>query len=302
MNNNDPIVLGKIKKGKTGKPLVVLIIFLFIGSIILFLPTILNYFGDYNIIDLIKNGEIIDFFSNHENYVNKIHNNTTNEIESKTFINSKSIIEYNNFSLSNFILENDKVTYKIKTSSKIDFDISNYYLILKKDNKTSTIKIQGEVNGELTTTSYIKDKLESIIEVEGYIKEIKETDFPNVILSSDESGLASLACNFNNNTIEYIFDNNNLIRIKETLNYKYNNSNDYLEEFEKYTTKSNKIILADGISNITENSDGFIFTSDIDLEIFNKEILKDSNYYLLNTSASKVDFEMKAKGYDCNEV
>ena len=59
MNNNEPIVLGTVKKGKTGKPLVVLLVFLIIGSILLFLPTIINYFGDYNVIDLITNGEII---------------------------------------------------------------------------------------------------------------------------------------------------------------------------------------------------------------------------------------------------
>jgi len=50
MNNNEPIVLGKVKKGSAGKPLVVLIVFLFLGAFILFLPTIISYFGDYNIV------------------------------------------------------------------------------------------------------------------------------------------------------------------------------------------------------------------------------------------------------------
>ena len=76
MNNNEPIVLGKVKKSGSSKPILVIIIFLFIGSIILFIPTISNYFEDYNVIDLIKNGEIIDFIINHDSYIKK---GTTND-------------------------------------------------------------------------------------------------------------------------------------------------------------------------------------------------------------------------------
>ena len=66
MNDNEPIVLGKVQKGKTGKPMVVVILFLFIGAILFFLPTISSYFGDYNVVDLIKNGQIVDLFINHD--------------------------------------------------------------------------------------------------------------------------------------------------------------------------------------------------------------------------------------------
>ena len=105
MNNNEPIVLGKVKKGSAGKPMAVVIIFLFIGSIILFLPTIINYFGDYNIIDLAKNGQIVDFFINHDNYVNQPISNNNQEIEPKeedVLLNSKASISKDNFTLTNF--------------------------------------------------------------------------------------------------------------------------------------------------------------------------------------------------------
>mgnify|MGYP003298391067 CR=1 FL=1 len=39
------------------------------AAIVFFLPTLAEYFGDQNIINLVKEGKIIDFFINHDNYV-----------------------------------------------------------------------------------------------------------------------------------------------------------------------------------------------------------------------------------------
>ena len=43
-NNQEPIVLGTVKKGRTGKPVIALIILVLIGTLIYFLPNIQNYF------------------------------------------------------------------------------------------------------------------------------------------------------------------------------------------------------------------------------------------------------------------
>ena len=45
--------------------------FVFIGAFLLFMPSIINYFGDYNVIELIANGQLVDFIQNHEAYMNK---------------------------------------------------------------------------------------------------------------------------------------------------------------------------------------------------------------------------------------
>ena len=303
MNNNEPIVLGKVKKGSAGKPMAVVIVFLFIGSIILFLPTIINYFGDYNIIDLAKNGQIVDFFINHDNYVNQPISNNNQENENKeedVLLNSKSTITKNNFTLTNFTLTKENINFEINTTNIINFDEENYYLILTKNNKIiSTIKLTGTVTSNTKFTFEFAKTLQDIIEVKGKIKKVNENDYPSFTVLSDESGLGSLICSKDKYKIEYILTNNQLTRLKETYTYlDKGNQTEYLNEFDKYTKISNEINSSNALSTITETYSGFTFTTDIDLNTYIAKT-KNYNYYSLNTKTNKIQYEMTAKGYDC---
>ena len=268
---------------------------LFMGSFILFLPTIINYFGDYNLIDLIKNGELIDFFKNHNSYINKqddtIKNNITLE---NTSINTKTVLESNNITLNNFEITKTNIKFKINNEQNIDLDNNYYYLILKKDTTTIYIRIENKNELNFTFTTPLKDTLN----ISGNIKKYNDNDYPKFTLSSDETGLSSLICTKSLNNYEYIFDNNLLVRIK--LNYTYNdtgNNSIYLSEFEKYTALQKQITLNGNTSNITENQTGFTFTADVNLN--NQTNLVFDNYYKFNTKSNKVNFDMIAKGYDC---
>lgn len=300
MNNNEPIVLGKVKKGSAGKPLVVLIVFLFMGAFVLFLPTIINYFGDNNIVDLIKNGQIIDFFINHDNYTDKkISNNKTPEKEIKEMlINNKAVLNGKDFTLNNFALTKENIKFTINVNKEINFDEKNYYLILSQNDKeVSTIKLNDIVTNSMEQTFNFKELLNDTVGVKGIIKEIKDNEYPSFIVSSDESGLGSLTCQKDNYKIEFILNNNNLIKIKETLNY-LDKGNDYITTFEKYSKIVTQINSSNSIATITENISGFVFTTDIDLSIYTNTY-KNNNYYSLNTKTNKINFEMNAKGYDC---
>lgn len=304
MNNNEPVVLGKVKKGSAGKPMVVVIVFLFIGSIILFLPTIINYFGDYNIIDLIRNGEIINFFTNHDAYVNKPISDTSKKEETtkeeSVLLNSKATISKDNFTLTNFTLTKENITFDINTTTTINFDEQNYYLVLtKNDNTVATIKLTGTIKENTKFTFNFNKTLEDIVDVKGEVKVIKENEYPSFTVSSDESGLGSLICSKDNYKIEYILNNNQLIKIKETYSYIDNgNQTEYLSEFEQYTKLSTEINNSNATSTIVENYNGFIFTTDIDLSTYNFQKIN-YNYYSLNTKTNKINYEMTAKGYDC---
>ena len=303
MNNNERIVLGKVKKGSAGKPMAVVIVFLFIGSIILFLPTIINYFGDYNIIDLAKNGQIVDFFINHDNYVNQPISNNNQENETKeedVLLNSKSTITKDNFTLTNFTLTKENINFEINTTNIINFDEENYYLILTKNNKIiSTIKLTGTVTSNTKFTFEFAKTLQAIIEVKGKIKKVNENDYPSFTVLSDESGLGSLICSKDKYKIEYILTNNQLTRLKETYTYlDKGNQTEYLNEFDKYTKISNEINSSNALSTITETYSGFTFTTDIDLNTYIAKT-KNYNYYSLNTKTNKIQYEMTAKGYDC---
>ena len=306
MNNNEPITLGKVKKGGAGKPILVIIILLFIGSAIFLLPTVLNYFGDYSIIDLIKDGNIVDFIQNHDQYMNgnvslKNENNgeTTTQAVTKSIINNKTTINENGFTLSDFNLTTDNITFKVTVTNPIDFDNENYYLILtKNDTILSTIKLVGNVSSSGNINFKFKNRLDTIVEIEGNVKKYNENDYPKYTLSSDESGLASFTCKLNNDSYEYIFDNNNLASIRQK--YKYldtGNTDEDFKEFEKYSKLSTKINNSGNESTITENNSGFIFTTNIKMSTYKDSI--NNNYYSYNTSSNKIKFDMDAKGYDC---
>ena len=298
-NNNEPVVLGRIKKGKTGKPLVVLILFLLIGGIIFILPSIVKYFGDYNVIDLIKNGEIIEFITDHDAFIerkereeNPISTTTNSNTNTDIIINSKAIITYNNFNISEFNLTNESITYKVTTSNNINFDESNYYLVLKQNNKVLyNIKLTEEFKDSKEFTFKFKNKLDSILEVKGSIREINEMEYPKVNLNNN-----ILTCTLDDTTYDYTFNNNMLENVKETKKYKDDGDNKkYLDIFEEYSKKA-KEINNYGNATIEESIDGFTFISNVDLNNYTGNY---NNYYSLNTTANKVSFEMNAKGYDC---
>ena len=296
MNNNEPIILGKVKKSGASKPILVIIIFLIVGSIILFIPTIANYFGDYNIVDLIKNGEIVNFFVNHDSYIKKsiVEDDNKKEETKVNYINSKTTIKYNGFYLNNFNINNTSISFNVNKEN-IDLDNYGYYLILKQNNKElEIIKITNDNNIIFT----FNNELTSLVNIEGIIKEYKENDYPDYKLSSDESGLASMFCTKENDEYEFIFDNNKLTTIKENYNYIDNGNNTtYLKEYDKYNKISNELNDSGIESTITEDINGFKFTSNVNLKEYDKKI--NNNYYTYNTSVNKVNFDMKAKGFDC---
>ena len=265
MNNNEPIILGKVKKSGASKPILVIIIFLIVGSIILFIPTIANYFGDYNIVDLIKNGEIVNFFVNHDSYIKKsiVEDDNKKEETKVNYINAKTTIKYNGFYLNNFNINNTSISFNVNKEN-IDLDNYGYYLILKQNNKElEIIKITNDNNIIFT----FNNELTSLVNIEGIIKEYKENDYPDYKLSSDESGLASMFCTKENDEYEFIFDNNKLTTIKENYNYIDNGNNTtYLKEYDKYNKISNELNDSGIESTITEDINGFKFTSNVNLK------------------------------------
>ncbi len=301
--NNDPITLGKVKKGKTGKPILVLFIFVITGSIVLFLPNILAYFGDYSIIDLIKNGQIIDFFQNHDKYFEESSSNTTPEVNlsENILINSKSNIVYNNVTLSNFDLRSNKITYTITVPTETNLDELNYYLVLNKDSiEIATIKLEGNIKDTKEVSFKFIKELDSTLGINGTLKEIKESDYPQVTLSSDEFGIASLLCKYENEEYDYTFSSNKLTSIRETVNVTDAKDTDsYRDKYNNYNTLKENILSLNGSASIVENNTGFVFLSIVNLNNTDVSSLNLSNYYPLNTNPSKISFEMRSKGYDC---
>jgi len=278
MNNNEPIILGKIKRGKSGKPLVVLILFLIVGIFVLFLPNISDYFKKTIL------GEASDISQ-------KPVQTTIKNIDEHILLNNKAIINFGNLSLSNFNLTTKSISFILNSDSNIED--TNYYLVLEKNDKDiQYIKLyNGNNNFEFLT------ELDNTLEINGYVKYIKDNEYPQVNLTSDESGLSILTCVKNNNKYEYTFNKNMLYSLKHNYTYSNDDINEYYKEYQKYMNKVNDINNNNGQASIEENIDNFIYNVEIDFDTYIGSLEKE--YYSKNIKSNKVNFEMKAKGYDC---
>lgn len=311
MNNNqnsnevkdllEPVVLGTVKRGRTGKPIFAIVIILLIASLIYFLPVIGDYFGDNSIIDLIKNGELINYIKN-KNSGTK--NNSQNNYNEFVLINSSSnTLENANLLISNISIKDNVLSYKIK-SKTATYDASNVdlYLQIYVDKKTLVYtKILDEV---FTITE--KDVKENVNffktsnEYYATLKTINSNDIEDITLSSDESSLASLNCSLNNETYEYIFKKNELIEIKRTYQYKYDSEKleDYQTMYQSYTDLKNEREKYNIKIELVEDYIGFTYKEDVTLENVDVSLLG-KNYYSYKTLAKVVKFKQEAKGYDC---
>lgn len=305
MNDNEPIVLGKVQKGKTGKPLVVVIIFLFIGAALFFLPTISAYFGDYSVVELIKNGQIVDFFINHDYYMNLDRGNqgvTTKKVEENVpvLINDKAVIKYNNFTLTNFNLKTNEIKFTITTSNTINFDKSNYYLVLyQKDKEIQKLKLKTEITNTGEITLSFNKTLENTVGITGIVKEITEGVSETITTTAAPLNNNVLTCTTETNVIEYTFSETGLISIKDTYTYTDLNDGNYFTVFEDYNNRMTELKSNKAEVTLTESQTGFTMITNIDLATYEYSNNKNNNYYALNTTIENIQNEMITKGFDC---
>ncbi len=299
-NHNEPVVLGTLRKEKSSKPVFVFIVFTIILGVCFGLPYLEDYFGNPNSFL----GSIFNPSSEE-----KVEQNPVTE-DTLLSLNENTTLSFRGIAVSNTILKDNKITYDIKsyTNNSINLDEKNYYLeIYNATNKLlKQIKLTGNIGSTAKTVehNFTDLKFNSSNVYYGKIQELKEEDYSEITLSSDESGLASITCTQDGNTYKYIFANKQLKNLNHTLTYtNTENIELYLEKFNQSNEKSKKINEIIPLGSDTEETDtGFIFTVNLDLEKIKLEEIRnyiDYNYYSLNTSAKKVNFEMKAKGFDC---
>lgn len=301
--SDEPIIIGTLRKEKSSKPIFVFIVLAIIIGITFALPYIEEYLTNPN---TALGGIYSSIFGTpkvEDREDLPIIDNNLHILNNKTTINFKTII------INNINLNNDTITYNIRTTSNtLNLDESNYYFEVygSNDNLLERIKLTGELTPieEERTFTFKTLKFNSGVNYFGKITELTNEDYEDIILNSDESGISSIICNDSNNKYEYIFDNYELKNIKHSFEYTYTNDIEiYLNMFQKHT------LFTEIINNIKENSstteetnNGFIFTANLDLNTINKKDLKEADnhhYYNLNKLAKIIDYDMKVQGFIC---
>ncbi len=296
-------VIGELRKDKIGKPILVIEIAALFAIVLVALPIVNKMMADEN------------------STLYKLINGTPAAISPNPAKNTKSefadasvqqpLVSTTKMKLENIVMQNFSLTgNSIKCqmysyNGVINLDEKEYYLEVYSSSNSllAAVKLTGSLDIDTKEYELTSSKLSfnSEYTYTAKIVHMKNEDYPNVTISSDESGIGSLTCTLNNSTIEYVFKNNYLIKINDTISYRVADytSQEYLNHKRQYDAKAKALGL---IASVEENDSGFIFKASINLEDTNFKMpstVKDFNYYAMDTEAKVVSYAQVGKGYDC---
>ncbi len=301
--SNEAEVIGELRKDKIGKPILVIEIAVLFFVVLIGLPIVSSMLDNEN--------------SMLSKLLNKNTGNTPVPITtqaseyanggSQQVLKSTTKMKFQNIIMSDFSLSNDKLTCKISSyNGEINLDTMEAYLEIYSSSNTllGALKLTGsyDFQEKEVTLQNVNLHFNNEYNYTGKIVMMKEDDYPTVEFSTDESGIGSFECKKGNQTIEYIFKNQYLIRIndRERIIAASLATEDYMNTKRLLETKATN--LGNNFATVEEVSDGLLYQASIDLESPGYKIpesVSDGNYYALDTQAKKVQYALIGKGYDC---
>ena len=296
--------IGTIKPDKQKSPIAMLILFSALILFIVFMPTAISlfnkYFGTNLNVDSLNNTPKVDVPSTTDN------NNQKQEIKMLD-LNENTIIQIDKIDISGFkkdYTKGNKLSFYIKNNGTTLYKFAKKLYFDYYDNTNtfvgrSYLENVKEITGGISN-SYSIDINNNIYDNATKIELIQRTDddYPAVSLINNQ-----LTCTNEIENIVYTFDQSSkLLTIKDMFTYmkdddlmKYNN------DLITYKTKVSNLDKLDGVTSVlTENDTGFITTTAIDYNNadYNK-LSSNTNYYIKDSYAKTISFEMNAKGYTC---
>ncbi len=202
----------------------------------------------------------------------------------KIYYEEEMEIVTDNFSIRNIIFTNTLMTFEFVITSDNDLTLLNNYLEFYSENNTLLYRVKITEN---MRTEYTIDETFTYFK----ISEITENEYPEVEIIEN-----ILSCsNENSNTI-YTFENNELVKMYQTLNF-INVSPTYNEDMINYSNKASEFNDLVGINAITKASNlGFDYIIEIDLLEIKESNLEIDYFYESGTSPNKVKFELETNG------
>lgn len=296
-------VLGELRKEKIGKPILVVYMLVLFGLALIALPIVTEMLNDEeSALYKLLHGDVGEVVT--PQVTTKRPEFLDGSVEQPLKLSTS--MKFENIVMKEFELSNGKINCKMYSYNGIlDLDNEEYYLEIYSNNKNyvNYIKLTGTYDYQEKKVEFTSNDLSFNKEVSyfGKIVHMTANDYPKVELTSDESGLASFTCKKNNRSIEYVFKNNYLVRIKDNDKQLLKDYEDtkYLAALDTYRKKAANF---GELANVEEVGDGFLYVADIDLEapgFIIPAAVKDPNYYVLDTDVKVVHYAMIGKGFDC---
>lgn len=297
----DAEVIGTLRKDKIGKPILVLEIGLLFALVFIALPIVNEQLND-------PNSTLYALIYGAAPVVNVPAPKAPEFSDggAEQALTSATKMKKNNIVMENFVLSSNSLKCNMYSYNGIlNLDEEEYYLEIysSSSNKLAAIKLTGtfdavstpvdlSINGLSFNTGY---------KYLGKIVQMDESSYPNVEISTDETGIGSFTCTLNDRILTYTFKNGYLIKIddQQTVKLADYKSQEYLTLKKEYDTKQSNL---GSIASVEENDVGFVFKTSIDLEVPDYKIPEsviDYNYYEKDKLANEINYALKGKGYDC---
>ena len=310
-SNSEPLqnqaqVIGTLEKDKQKFPVSIVVLFVVLMIFLIFMP---------NIIDLTNKifGTNIDSHSGEKLDINPDKKEDNTEVTSTNIakISSETVLKLNNIEFSNISKATDEID-GVKTNV-IKFSVKNtantlykfdkkVYLDFYNDSNTFInrlyIETLKEISGGVTNNYSIKisDDINNSATNLNIVLRVDD-DYPSVNVSNNQ-----LVCSTSTEAFIYTFNENKLINIKDTYTYtKGSDSLKYNNDLLSYSSRINNLNNQEGVTAvITETDTGFITNIAIDYSTADySKLSSNTNYYMKDTEAKVISFEMISKGYDC---
>ena len=135
--------LGELKKEKASKPFFVFLVLALFISLLYFMPDIQEYFTE-------GSGSIVDIYND---TIGKLIPREEKEFTFNRDLTKKkkdTMISLDDITITNIVIESDKIIYSISSTNEKNLDEANYYLEVYDQNqsKINEIKLSGIVSSE----------------------------------------------------------------------------------------------------------------------------------------------------------
>lgn len=303
--------IGTLKKDTQKSPVAMLILFGILIAVIYFIPIVTPYFSDIlDKLGISNNSEIYDGIPDTDTTKDNTDtkDNTQKEpLEKKTYTLAATEtatldkIEYTAFQKEqagayyyiNYTITNKSTSTYSFTTHKIFlefYDSAKTYLgsaLVNTPNLSvnNSVSIKSLVNQSIYTSATTFQ-----------IVEKQADEYPDANLINN-----TLTCTLNNRILTYTFYNNKLTKIVDADTYSDTSTN-YTNTYIDAQTKVNTLNRVTGVNAVfVPETNKFTTNITIDYNIVNSDLTtNDTLYYVKDTSANTIKYELDALGYTCN--
>lgn len=280
-----PTVIGYLND-KGASPLFLIVIFGILFAFLYFLPEVNVYIEQ-------KRGN--DYSSNVPGVVDNNENEFSRDDAGKEFdLKKDTEIVIKEITLSNFVIDQDKITFVVKNNSDkiVDFTQQEYYLYLKdSDGLVNEALLLKDLvileNKEQEISLSVDDNEYSKI----FIDKFKEEYISDITLVDNK-----LTCILEGD--KYIYEFEDDVMMYESYVYESDESSESL--LTKYQNEQEELSKLDGVDVTLSFIEGIYYKVQVDLAKADVKKLNDLNFFLKEAKAKIVKVKMENNGYYCS--